>query len=78
MWKAVKQRGWDLTGGLKRNRKPRIVNAAGEREWMPIDDFATELSAEQFQPRGPVRQANVPSMPIFNVLASRNWVLARS
>ena len=49
MWKTVKQRGWDLTGGLKRNRKLRIVNAAGEREWMRVDDFADELSAEHFQ-----------------------------
>lgn len=49
MWKAVKQRDWDLTGGLKRNRKLRIVNAEGEREWLRVDDFADELSAEQFQ-----------------------------
>lgn len=49
MWKAVKQRDWDLTGGLKRNRKLRIVNAEGEREWMRMDDFADELSAEEFQ-----------------------------
>jgi len=48
MWKTVKQRGWDLTGGLKRNRKLRIVNAEGEREWMRVDDFADELSTEQF------------------------------
>lgn len=49
MWKAVKQRDWDLTGGLKRNRKLRIVNAEGEREWMRVDDFADELSAAEFQ-----------------------------
>jgi hypothetical protein len=49
MWKTVKQRHWDLTGGLKRNRKLRIVNAEGIREWMRIDDFADELSAKQFQ-----------------------------
>ena len=49
MWKAVKQRKWDLTGGLKCNRKLRIVNAEGELEWMRLDDFAGELSADQFQ-----------------------------
>ena len=50
MWKTVKQRDWDLTGGLKRNRKLRIVNAEGEREWLRLDDFADELPTEQFQP----------------------------
>jgi len=49
MWKTVKQRDWDLTGGLKRNRKLRIVNAEGEREWLRVDDFADELPTEQFQ-----------------------------
>lgn len=49
MWKSVKQRGWDLTGGLKCNRKLRIVNAEGELEWMRLDDFADELSEDQFQ-----------------------------
>ena len=52
MWKAVKQRGWDLTGGLKRNRQLRIVNAEGELAWMRVDDFADELPAEQFQAVG--------------------------
>lgn len=49
MWKAVKRRKWDLTGGLKRNRKLRIVNAEGELVWMRVDDFADELPADQFQ-----------------------------
>jgi hypothetical protein len=49
MWKAVKRRNWDLTGGLKCNRKLRIVNAEGELEWIRVDDFADELPADQFQ-----------------------------
>jgi len=49
MWKAVKRRGWDLTGGLKRNRKLRIVSAEGELEWMRVDDFADEQPDDQFQ-----------------------------
>lgn len=49
MWKAVKRRGWDLTGGLKRNRKLRIVDAEGELAWIRVDDFTDELPAEQFQ-----------------------------
>ena len=49
MWKSVKQRDWDLTGGLKCNRKLRIVNVEGELEWMRLDDFADELSEDQFQ-----------------------------
>jgi hypothetical protein len=49
MWKSVKQQDWDLTGGLKCNRKLRMVNAEGELEWMRLDDFADELSEDQFQ-----------------------------
>jgi hypothetical protein len=49
MWKFVKKRDWDLTGGLKCNRKLRIVNAEGELEWMRLDDFTDELPADQCQ-----------------------------
>jgi hypothetical protein len=49
MWKAVKQRKWDLTGGLKANRKLRRVDAQGQLIWTRLDDFAGELTADQFQ-----------------------------
>lgn len=50
MWKAVKLRQWDLTGGLKANHKLRMLDAEGQPIWMRLDDFADELPADQFQP----------------------------
>jgi hypothetical protein len=50
MWKAVKLRQWDLTGGLKANHKLRIPDAEGQLTWMRLDDWADELPADQFQP----------------------------
>jgi len=50
MWKAVKRRHWDLTGGLKANHKLRTLDAEGQPIWMRLDDFAAELPADQFQP----------------------------
>lgn len=51
MWKAVKQRQWDLTGGLKANHKLRVLDpASGEWTWMRLDDFAEGLCAEPFEP----------------------------
>jgi hypothetical protein len=50
MWKAVKLRHWDLTGGLKANHKLRTLDAEGQPIWMRLDDFADERQADQFQP----------------------------
>ncbi len=50
MWKAVRKRQWDLTGGLKANHKLRTTDAEGQPIWMRLDDFADELAADQFQP----------------------------
>ena len=52
MWKAVKLRHWDLTGGLKANHKLRTLDAEGQPTWMRLDDFADELPGDQFQPIG--------------------------
>jgi hypothetical protein len=51
MWKAVRKRQWDLTGGLKANHKLRVLDpTTGERSWMRLDEFAEGLSAEPFEP----------------------------
>jgi hypothetical protein len=50
MWKAVKGRQWDQTGGLKANHKLRTRDAEDQPIWMRLDDFAAELAADQFQP----------------------------
>jgi hypothetical protein len=50
IWKAVKQRKWHLTGGLKKNHKLRITDAEGQKVWMRVDDYAAELPNDAFQP----------------------------
>jgi hypothetical protein len=49
IWRAIKERKWELTGGLKSNRKLRVVNADGEKIWISLADFANRLSPEAFQ-----------------------------
>jgi SRSO17 transposase len=50
MWKAVRERGWDLSGGLKANHKLRVLEpSTGKWVWMRLDDFAQDLCAEPFE-----------------------------
>ena len=51
MWKAVRERQWDLTGGLKANHKLCVLHpATGEWTWLRLDDFVEGMSAEPFEP----------------------------
>ena len=50
IWKAVKARKWDLTGGLKKNHKLRTKDVEGQTMWMEVTDYAAELPKEAFQP----------------------------
>lgn len=50
IWKGVKGRKWHLTGGLKKNHKLRITNSPGEKVWLRLDEYATSLPQEAFQP----------------------------
>jgi hypothetical protein len=50
VWKAVKKRHWDLTGGLKHNHKLQVTDAEGQRVWMSVLDYAGKLSQDAFQP----------------------------
>ncbi|HZU87252.1 MAG TPA: transposase [Anaerolineaceae bacterium] len=50
IWKAVKTRHWDLTGGLKKNHKLRTSDVAGNSVWMQVDEYVEELPNEAFQP----------------------------
>jgi hypothetical protein len=51
MWKAVKQRQWDLTGGLKANHKLRVLDpCTGGWLWLRLDEYAARLPAEPFEP----------------------------
>ena len=50
MWKAVRERGWDLSGGLKANHKLRVLEPSTAKWlWMRLDDFAKDLCAEPFE-----------------------------
>lgn len=49
VWRAVRQRGWDMTGGLKCNRQLRITTADGERQWQRVDEYAANLASDDFQ-----------------------------
>lgn len=43
VWKAAKAREFTLTGGLKCNRKLRLVATDGTRSWQRIDAYAAAL-----------------------------------
>jgi hypothetical protein len=50
IWRAARQRGWDVTGGLKCNRIMRLIQADGTRWWMRVDQYAASLAADDFEP----------------------------
>lgn len=50
LWKAVRKRHWDLTGGLKCNRPIRLEDSQGIVTWLPVSEYAATLKAEDFQP----------------------------
>jgi len=41
--RAARQRGWDVSGGLKSNRKLRTVDDAGTRCWVSLAEYAAGL-----------------------------------
>lgn len=49
LWKAARTRGFDFSGGLKRNRKLRRQTSEGKRFWQSLSTYAAELKPEQFQ-----------------------------
>jgi len=49
IWRAARQRGWDVTGGLKSNRVMRLVNPDGRRRWLAVREYAATLTAEDFE-----------------------------
>lgn len=49
LWKAVKKRHWDLTGGLKSNRRIRLEDSQGIVTWPTVSEYAATLEAEDFQ-----------------------------
>jgi hypothetical protein len=47
--KAARQRGWDVSGGLKSNRVMRLIAADGSREWLKLSAYAARLAPEAWQ-----------------------------
>jgi hypothetical protein len=47
--RAAQKRGWDVSGGLKSNRKLRLCAADGTRIWMAFSDYAAQLQPEDWQ-----------------------------
>lgn len=50
IWKSVKDRKWNLSGGLKKNHKLRTRDAEGHVIWMNVADYAAELPKDAYQP----------------------------
>jgi len=47
--KAAQKRSWDVSGGLKSNRKMRLVAGDGYRIWVALSDYAAQLKPEDWQ-----------------------------
>jgi hypothetical protein len=49
LWKAVRKRHWDLTGGLKSNRPIRLEDSQGIVAWPTVGEYADSLTSKDFQ-----------------------------
>lgn len=47
--KAAQQRGWEVSGGLKSNRKMRLSEPDGTRRWLSLAEYAAQLQPEDWQ-----------------------------
>lgn len=69
--KAAQKRGWDISGGLKSNRKMRIIAEDGSRRWVTLAEYAASLGPADWE------EALWPSQqgghPVY-VHAVRTWV----
>ncbi|GIW00690.1 hypothetical protein [Roseiflexus sp.] len=69
--RAAQKRGWNISGGLKRNRLMRIRTLAGDRTWVRLSDYAASLGADDWA------EATWPSQEggrKVYVHAMRTWV----
>lgn len=49
LYQAVRQRGWELSGGLKCNRKVQVATADGQRQWLELAQYAASLPATAWE-----------------------------
>jgi len=47
--KAARQRGWHISGGLKSNRKMRLLHEDGTREWLTLSEYLDRLQPEDWK-----------------------------
>lgn len=47
--KAAQARGWDVSGGLKSNRRMRLIAQDGTRSWVTLTEYAAQLRPEDWQ-----------------------------
>jgi hypothetical protein len=69
--KAAQGRGWNLSGGLKSNRKLRIIAKDGSRQWLSLADYVATLDDQDW------REVIWPSQEGGHVVyahAIRTWV----
>jgi len=69
--KAAQKRKWDVSGGLKKNRKMRLIAENGNRQWLSLAEYAATLQEEDWQ------KATWPSQQgghTVYVHAIRTWV----
>ena len=69
--KAAQQRKWDVSGGLKKNRKMRLIAEDGSRQWLSLTEYAATLQEEDWE------EATWPSQQgghTVYVHAVRTWV----
>ncbi len=50
VWRAARDRGFALSGGLKANRFIRQCLADGSKSWQQLSDYAAQLAPDDFEP----------------------------
>jgi len=69
--KAAQKRKWDVSGGLKKNRKMRLIAEDGSRQWLSLAEYAATIQQEDW------KEATWPSQQgghTVYVHAVRTWV----
>jgi hypothetical protein len=74
--KAAQKRGWDISGGLKSNRKVRLIAEDGSRQWLSLTEYTATLEPEDCKrllgppSREVTRYTSMPCLP-----GCVSWVL---
>ncbi len=46
--RAAQKRGWEVSGGLKSNRRMRLISEEGQRQWIKLSAYAASLKREDW------------------------------